>query len=223
MTSFDGIVRHQVETLIGVLRAHTERRCREIRREANQRADALLRDSRREARTRVHEAVLEERRRRASAIVEAKQRLDTDARRQLQMRYQELVELAWPLLNRELAARWAEPTSRAEWCALLIEDAVRLLGTDDWVVEHPDPATATWSRGDREQLGEALAARGVRKCRFRAAQGFEAGLRIRRGGACLDGTIDALLARRNAVAGRLLARWEIEASKAVQTQEAISG
>lgn len=220
MTSFDGIVRHQVETLTGVLREHTDRRCREIRREAEQRAEALVRESRREARTRVHEAVLEERRRRESAIVEAKQRLDTDARRQLQMRYRELVELAWPLLEKELAARWAVPVSRSEWCGLLIDEAVHLLGTDDWVLEHPDPAMDAWSPDDRERLGEALAARGIRDCRFRAVQEFEAGLRIRRGGACLDGTIDGFLARRGAVTGRLLACWEIEASRTAEPGQA---
>jgi hypothetical protein len=223
VTSFDGIVRHQVETLTGVLREHTERRCREIRREAEQRAEALRSDSRREARRRVHEAVLEERRRRESAIVEAKQRLDSDARRQLQMRYEELVELAWPLLRREFAARWAESGSRAEWCALLIDDAARLLGADDWVVEHPDPGTDAWSPADSKQLGKALAGRGVQECRFRAVRGLDAGLRIRRGGACLDGTIDGVLAHRDAVTGRLLACWEIEASRPAEAKEAADG
>lgn len=221
--SFDSIVSHQVETLTGVLRERTDRRCREIQREAKQRADALLSQSRREARTRVHEAVLEERRRRESAIVQARQRLDTEARRKLQGRYQDLIDLAWPLLNRELATRWARLESRAEWCELLVDEAVHLLGKDDWLVEHPDPDTDAWSRDDRERLEELLVARDIPPPEFQPDAALEAGLRIRRRGACLDGTIGGLLTRRTAVIGRLLAHWEIEASKARQVQEAADG
>lgn len=223
MRSFDSIVSHQVETLTGVLRERTDLRCREIQREAKQRADALLSQSRREARTRVHEAVLEERRRRESAIVNARRRLDTKARRQLQGHYQKLIDLAWPLLDRELAARWARPGSRAEWCEMLVDEAAHLLGKDDWRVEHPDPETDGWSRDDLKRLEQLLAVRDIPPPEFQPDAALDAGLRIRRSGACLDGTIGGLLARRAAVIGRLLAHWEIEASKAAQTQEAADG
>ncbi|NNL64007.1 MAG: hypothetical protein HKO69_09370 [Woeseiaceae bacterium] len=223
MTSFDSIVSHQVETLTGELRERTDRQCREIQHEAKQRADALLSQSRREARSRMHEAVLEERRRRESAIVAARHRLDTEARRQLQGRYQKLIDLAWPLLNRELAARWARPGSRAEWCELLVDEAVHLLGKDNWLVAQPDPATDAWSRDDQQRLEELLAARDIPPPEFQPDATLDAGLRIRRGGACLDGTIGGLLARRAAVTGRLLAHWEIEASRATRMQETADG
>ena len=223
MKSFDGIVSHQVETLTGVLRERTEQRCREIQRKAKRRADALLSQSRREARTRVHEAVLEERRRRERAIVNARHRLDTAARRQLQGRYRKLIDQAWPLLDRELAARWARPGSRAEWCELLVDEAAHLLGKDDWRVEHPDPETGAWSRDDRERLEQLLAARDIPPPVFQPDTALEAGLRIRRHGACLDGTIDGLLAHRAAVAARLLAHWEIVASENRKTQEVSHG
>ncbi|MBT8082640.1 MAG: hypothetical protein KJP08_01150 [Gammaproteobacteria bacterium] len=208
MSSFESIVSHQVETLTGVLREHTEKRRGEILRKAHERADAILRHSRRAARARVHEAVTEERRRRESALLEARQRLDTDARRQVQRRYLHLLDQAWPGLNRELAARWAEPEARAEWCELLLEEAGHTLGGDGWIVEHPHPETGAWSRDDERRLEIALAARNLPTVEFRADAGFDAGLRIRRGGACLDGTIAGLLARRTAVEGRLIAHWE---------------
>ena len=217
MKSFDGIVSHQVETLTGVLRERTDKRCREIRQEAKRRADALLSQGRREARLRVHAAVLEERRRRESAILEARQRLETEARRQRQGRYQRLIDLAWPLLDRELAARWGRPASRAEWCELVVGEAVHLLGQDDWVVEHPHPQTGTWSADDRERLEKLLAARDIPPANFQPDSTLAAGLRVRRHGACLDGTTSGLLARREAVIALLLAHWEIEASGNEQT------
>ena len=223
MKGFDSIVGRQVETLTGVLRERSSERCREIQREAKERADTLLVQSRREARTRVHEAVLEERRRRERALVEARHRLETEARRQLQGRYRSLTDLAWPLLNRELIARWARPGSRAEWCELLIHEGAQLLGKDDWLVQHPCPDTGAWSRDDQNRLLELLAARDIPPPVFQPDTALEAGLRIRRHGACLDGTIDGLLAHRAAVAARLLAHWEIVASENRKTQEVSHG
>jgi vacuolar-type H+-ATPase subunit E/Vma4 len=223
VNGFDGIVGRQVETLTGVLRERTNERCREIRQEAKQRADALLSQSRREARTRVHEAVLEERRRRERAIVEARHRLDSEARRQLQGRYKNLTDLAWPLLNRELTARWTRPGSRAEWCELLVDEAAQLLGKDDWLVQHPSPDRGAWSRDDQERLQELLAAHDIPTPELQPDTALEAGLRIRRHGACLDGTIGGLLARHAAVTARLLAHWEIEASRNRRTQEGSHG
>jgi hypothetical protein len=223
MSSFDSIVSHQVETLTGVLREHTDQRRREILRKARARADEVVRHSRRAARARVHEAVTEERQRRENALLEARQRLDTQARRQVQQNYRHLLGAAWPELNRELAARWARTEARAEWCELLLEEACHMLGGDGWIVEHPDPETGAWSPDDRRKLEDALVARDMPAAEFRADAGFDAGLRIRRGGACFDGTIAGLLARRTAVEGRLIAHWETAAAKATQSAEAAGG
>jgi hypothetical protein len=221
--SFDSIVGYQVETLIGVLRERTDKRCREMRQEAKQRADALLGQSRREARTRVHEAVLEERRRRERAIVEARHRLDTEARHRQQGRHQRLIDLAWPLLTQELGARWVRSPSRAEWCELLVDEATELLARDDWLVEHPDPGTAAWLPEDQERLEALLAARDIRHPQFKPDTALAAGLRISRHGACLDGSIDGLLARRTAVIARLLAHWEIQSSGSERVREGSHG
>ena len=212
--SFDSIVGHQVKTLIGVLRKHSERRRTEILHEARERADAVERQSRRAARARVHDAVAEERRRREQAILEARQRLDTEARRQVQQHYRHLLDQAWPELNRQLEERWSTPAARAEWCALLLDEAGLMFGGDGWIVEHPDPGSTAWTRDDRERLEKALAARDITAVEFRPDAGFDAGLRILRGGACLDGTIAGLLARRSAVEGRLIALWEAAVSEA---------
>lgn len=216
MNDFPGIVARQVELLTGVVRAQKERRCREIVQAAQERAAALIRQSRREARTRVREAVIEERRRRDQAIVEAKHRLETEARKQVQSRHSEVLGQAWPRLTRELERRWADAGTRTGWCELLLDEAARLLGNDAWIIEHPDPQSGSWSADDAARLAEWLAARDIAAPELRADEALGPGLRIRRGGACLDGTIRGLLARRNLVEGRLLACWEIEAERAVE-------
>lgn len=223
MSRFDSIVNRQVETLTGVLRQYKEQRCREILRKARARGDEVVGHSRRTARARVHEAVTEERLRRENALLEARQRLDTQARRQVQKNYRDLLGAAWPELHRELAARWARPETRAEWCELLLEEACHMLGGDGWIVEHPDPETGAWSPDDRRRLEDALADRNMWAVEFKVGPGFEAGLRIRRDGACLDGTIAGLLARRTAVEGRLIAHWEAAAAEATQLPEAADG
>ena len=171
----------------------------------------------------MHEAVTEERRRRETAVLEARQRLDTAARRQVQRRYQQFLDLAWPALHRELAARWTLPEARAEWCELLVEEANRMLGGGDWIVEHPDSATGAWSQDDQRRLELRLGAHGIAAVEFRPDARIDAGLRIRRGGACLDGTIVGLLTRRTAVEGRLLAHWETVASTATPSPETAGG
>lgn len=214
MSDFEGIVGRQAEALADVLREKKERRCREIVAEAKQRAKKLTRDSRRDARERMHEAIDEERRRRQRAIIEARRRLETAERKRIQARYQELLGLAWPRLVLELKRRWSEAGDRAAWCELVVDEAATLLGKNGWTVVHPAPGDGAWSTDDDNGLADMLAARDVTDAEYRPDSDLEAGLRIRRGGARLDGSIDGLLAHRPGIEGRLLACWETQARRA---------
>lgn len=219
MNDFRGIVGRQVETILHALRSHKELRCREIERAARERADLLRRQSRREARDRVHEAVAEERKRRETAVVQARHQLETEARRRIQARYRELLGRAWPRLVTELNERWQRAEERGQWCELVIDEASRLFAADDWLVEHPDPANGAWSSADTKRLSAALGERNIQDVDTRADPDLEAGLRIRRGGACLDASVAGLLARRAAVEGRLLAQWETGAAQMTRSAE----
>lgn len=213
MNDFGGIVGRQVETILNALREQKELRCREIERAAAARADELRRQSRSEARERVHEAVAEERKRREMAIVQARHRLETEGRRRIQARYRELLGRAWPRLVTELNERWQRADERGQWCELALDEAARLFTADNWLVEHPEPANGTWSSADTERLSAALDRHNIDGAETRAVADLEAGLRIRRGSACLDASVAGLLARRAAVEGGLLAQWETEAAQ----------
>lgn len=210
MSDLRGIVGRQAEALADVLRERREHRCREIITEAERRAARLERESRRSARERMHEAVDEERRRRERAIVEARRRLETAERKRIQARYDELLGLAWPHLIRELKRRWSRPDDRAEWCSLLVDEACRQLGTRGWTITTPDTGSDAWSGDDAAMLASVLSSGGVTDVDFQADTDLEAGLRIRRGGARLDGSIEGLLSHRLDIEGRLLACWETE-------------
>lgn len=218
MNTFEGIVGRQAEALVDVLREQRERRCREIVADAERRANQLAQDSRRSARERMREAVDEERRRRQRALIEARRRVETAGRRRIQARYDELLGQAWPRLVRELQRRWSEPRERAAWCELVVDEAATLLGTTGWIIDHPGGANG-WLAEDDERLGQMLAAREVADAEARPDTELPAGLRIRRDGARLDGSIDGLLARRSEIEGRLLARWEIEVRQAAEAND----
>lgn len=220
MNDFRGIVAHQVESLGGALRVQRDQRCRALLNEARARAAALEKRSRRAARERVHAAVIEERKRRETALVQVRHRLETAARRRIQARYDELLARARPRLVQELEARWQSPDARREWCEMLLDEAAQLLGNEGWRVAHPDPAAGNWSAAAGAALSQALAARGIAAPECHAATDVEAGLRIDRGGACLDGTIAGLLRRQRTIDGRLLAHWELESGRAAEDRRA---
>lgn len=207
MNDFRGVLSLQVESLLEAVRAQQESRCREIESAAQQRAERLLRDSRRELRERQRQAVEEERRRRESALLEAQQRSETAERRRVQARYEQLLRDAWPELTAELEQRWSNTEDRRSWCEMLIDEAERILSAQGWTIEHP----AAWSKKDTAWLTQLLKTRGLPSPSFHGDSGIKAGLRIRLETACLDGTIDGLLARRTAIEAKLLAAWERQA------------
>ena len=207
MNDFPGILSLQVESLLEAVRARQENQCRQIESAAKQRAERLLRESRRALRERLRQAVNEERRRRASALLEARQRMETVQRRQVQAHYEQLLRNIWPELIKELEHRWSNTEDRRSWCEMLIDEAERLLSAQGWTIEYPE----AWSKKDADWLAQLLKKRGLPDPSLRGDPGIKAGLRIRLETACLDGTIDGLLARRTAVEAKLLAAWERQA------------
>ena len=154
-------------------------------------------------RERARQAVDEERRRRASALHAAQQRLGTQARREMQTRRSEMVQHAWPALITAMQSRWSAQASRSDWCEMLLSEAAQFLPAESWLIEHPP----TWRDADTRRLTKSLRDRRLPEAKFRAASDICAGLRIRHGGVCLDGTIDGLLSRRREVQARLIAAW----------------
>lgn len=204
MNTFRGILDLQVRSVLDALRAQQDGRCREIESAAARKAEQLLIDTRHRMRERVHRAVAEERQRRETALLESRHRIETAGRRRVQAQYRNFLHDAAPLLRAELEERWRDEASRRSWCETLLGEAADKLPGDRWTIEHP----GNWSGSDTRWLEEAFAARELPKPEFIEDADIAAGLRVRLGPACLDATLDGLLANRHAVEARLLAAWE---------------
>ncbi len=204
MNAFRGILDLQVNSVLDALRSQQETRCREIESAAARKAEQLLADTRRRMRVRVHRAVTEERRRRETALRESRHRIETASRRRVQEHYRKFLQDAAPLLRAELEQRWRDAETRRSWCEMLLGEAADRLPADRWTIEHP----GDWSGDDAQWLEQAFAARELPQPAFVEDEDIAAGLRVRLGPACLDATLDGLLANRPAVEARLLATWE---------------
>lgn len=198
-----GILDLQVETVLRALQAQQESRCRGIERAAARRAEKLLSDSRQRMRQRVHKAVVDERRRRETALLDARHRIETAGRLAVQQQYREFLQEALPLVAAELQERWRDAGPRRSWCEMAIGEAAARLPAVPWTVEHP----RAWSGEDTAWLEQVFAAHGLPAAALQEDAAIAAGLRVRLGSACLDATIEGLMANIRAVEGRLLAVW----------------
>jgi hypothetical protein len=209
MKSFRGILDLQVESVLGALKSQQDGRCREIENAVGRKVEQLLTDSHRRIRQRVHTAVVEERQRRETALLDARHRIETSDRRKVQQQYRTFLHDAVPLLITELEARWREEESRRAWCEMVIGEAADRLAGEPWIIEHP----RGWPGADAGWLEHTMKKLGLPQPVLHEDAGITAGLRVCLDSACLDATIDGLMANRRDVEGRLLAAWERELPK----------
>ena len=204
MNRFDGVLGVQARALVDVLRKQQEVRCREIIAAAEQKAEQAVQQAREKLRKRQRDALDEERQRRQHELLVAASRIESHARRRAFARYEQVIGDAWTRLAMALGSRWADSDGRRDWCDMIVAEAAATLGPGEWTVEHPD----AWSADDRRAVAAEAAGRGLAAPAFSVDAGITAGLRIRAGSACLDGTDRGLLASREDVEALLLACWE---------------
>ena len=204
MTEFRGVLSLQVDSILERLRQRKDSRCGELIRQAEAQARDLVQRHRRELYQRAHEAVDEERLRRGKTLQQTRHRIGAAEGQKVQALYADLLSRGWPELIAELEGRWQEPAARRAWCGKLLDDAARAFAAAVWTIEHP----GDWTERDADWLTETLGERGIPIPKYRHDEASSAGLRIIHGTACLDGTIDGLLADRTGVEARLLAAWE---------------
>lgn len=204
MKEFEGVLALQVESILANLRHLQEERSGRLLRQAESQARELKRSARRKLLKQGREAVRDERARRARALRMAEHRLRAEAGDRMQARYAAVLREGWPALVTELERRWSDSTARARWCDAIVARALGAFGQTAWTIEHPP----SWTDADSERLDRALRALDVPPATFHLDESATAGVRVRNGTACLDGTIDGLLAERTRVEGRLLAAWE---------------
>ncbi len=204
MKDFEGVLALQVESIISNLRHLQEERSGRMLRQAESQAQELRRAARRKLYSQGREAVRDERRRREKALQMAEHRIRAEAGQRMQVLYAGLLRDGWPALVDALEQRWSDPRARASWCDMVTEAALCVFGPSTWTIEHPPD----WTDTDRERLERSLKSHGVPLPQFQLDESTNAGLRVRHDTACLDGTIDGLLAERARVEARLLAAWE---------------
>lgn len=202
MNEVANVVDAQVEALLQLVEDYREHRCREILERARAEAATAVRDAHREGRARMHKAVEEERVRSHEKIVSTHAQLQTHKRRGQQQADTALLQQAWDALQKRLLARWQDAGSRRTWVRALLRQARAVLPAKKWQVEHP----VGWRTQEALGPGSELSAQGELPT-FVELPEICAGLRIRAGDACLDGTPAGLLASRAEIEAQLLSQF----------------
>lgn len=192
------------EALLELIRssasAHADTVLAQARGQARERIQAAFR----EARLGVARAIAGERLRASGLLASHKAQLETHDRQRYQDAVQHLLARARHRLDAALLERWARAGSRRQWLEQLLDQAGRCLPQGRWCLEHP----ADWDPTEVRHWRERIETASGHPPATRACDELRAGVRIRADGACLDGTLDGLLADEARVRARLLARLE---------------
>lgn len=170
-------------------------------RAAEEEATGIAEAAKRSSRERLRTAVRAMRFERRSRVDNAHARLQAAERSRRQAIQAAMLDEAMTELTDALKKRWHDTNNRQAWCVTLIDEAKDRLEPGQWTIEHP----ADWDAGADTDLADTLKnASGVLPA-FKPDREIGAGIRIRAGDSCLDGTIDGLLARRIRIEAALLA------------------
>ncbi|OGI47777.1 MAG: hypothetical protein A2151_01135 [Candidatus Muproteobacteria bacterium RBG_16_65_34] len=187
--------------MLALVERHGQERCREITTRARQEAQTILRAAHRAVRERTHRQLQELRHHRDRETARAQAELATARRGHQQRCDYVLIDSGGALLRAALLARWRDADARRRWANGLLNQARALLPRGPWRIAHP----ADWPAAERAVLAGLLTRELGAAPEFSEDRDVTAGLRLCTGGACLDGTIEALLADRRAVEALLLA------------------
>jgi hypothetical protein len=192
----------QVDALLERVAERRARRVSEIRTSTEAQIREIMRAARAEARASLHQAVVRERTRMAQGLRQAEAHAELESRQRAQLETLTLLRSMWEHLGAELAERWSGARPRGAWIAAALKQAGELFPGRAWRIEH----AAGVSPEDRP-LGEALARAAGASVEWVADTGLRAGLRVRAGPACVDASLDGLLAERADIEALFLAEY----------------
>jgi hypothetical protein len=202
MSETPSIVEVQLDELLRVVESYRDKSCTIIRERARAQAAEIVTQARHNARARMRTAIRQERARAQERIASTRAQLLTERRQRQQQTDKLLVERGWAKLNETLMRRWRDPDFRHLWIEALALQGFALLPVGSWRVEHPPG----WDTGEMLGLGDNSAALPLRQSHtFVQDESITAGLRIEVDGACLDGTMEGLLANHASIEAQLLA------------------
>ena len=196
MNRFEGALGAQVDTLLDGIGRDLAERKQTIRQEAERDAELLLRLTRHRCRQRGQRAVAEERARMARALSRTEAALASRRRRHQQAIDTARLACGLEWLRTALLSRWADKSTQRDWVETAVSQAATMLDPDGWQVE-------VAHQTDETIVQAALASRSIDAAPV-AMPSIEAGLRIRRGSACLDMTLHGLLVNESRLAEELL-------------------
>lgn len=200
MTDGNPITEAQASAMLQRLESETDAQQAERVKQARAEAATLRRTAFAEGREKVAIAVVAARRRVAWELARARANLETRQRQAKQRELSALLERARPDLRRALMRRWEQPKPRQRWIDELLEVALEVAQTGDWIIGCPKTFTAA----ERSELAGRIAAAAGIKPRFEESAELEAGLRIHIGLACVDGSLSGLLVNRREIESMLL-------------------
>ena len=193
--AFDGIVEIQLAAMLERIQQDLGDSRDVLLSQARRQARARLRDARRRARQRMALAIAEERSQGQESLGRARAALASRLRRKQQLLDREQLKAGQRQLRAALHSRWEDSDARREWAVTLLQEARALLPSGKWCVEHPDDL-------DPVEAESLLAGTDIM---LRASKEIDAGFRLVCGDACLDMSVEGLLARSEDIAGELLA------------------
>ena len=205
MTPPQGILEAQAEAMLRRLAREQEIRSRALLDHASEQADDVVSRAWREARTRIREAVAEERKSVEQALAARQAEIESSVLKKEQLAVRHVLDLAWVKLREKLEQRWEQQAARERWCRSACALALDSVLAEYSLVIEFDPDV---SSDEGETARAYLSDIGSGQVETRACPGIGPGLRIRAGRACIDATIDGLLAARESVEADLLAEFD---------------
>lgn len=199
------IIEAQVGELLELVENHRQDSCRHVLEQAQAQAATIVRQAHHDARARMHTAIEQERARAREKIASTRAHLQTRRRQRHQQADMLLLERGWEKLHEALMKRWQNVDQRHLWVQALVHQGWTLLPAKAWRIEHPPG----WQPDEMLDLGsESSVHTQGQTPAFVEARDITVGLRIRVDKACLDGTLDGLLANRAAIEAHLLAEFK---------------
>ena len=190
-----------VEALIGKIMAEAKAETGVLLHKASDEAHEITQAARHKARVQVHEVIEGLRVREKRELAHELARFETERRQWRQSDEIEALAEGLAHLQPALAALWAEKPSREGWCRNVLAVAKKRLPAKGWRGTCP----ATLAKAELDELLADIEAHTGEMPDCSKDQALSAGLAICAGKACVDGTIETLLADKERASARLLA------------------
>lgn len=194
----------QAEVLIARIDAEAAGEIARMHAKAEALASALIARTHSKARARVHNVSVEIRETERRETLRAQARIDTLRRQQDQAGSLAAISIGLPQLDAALVTLWAGDARRQVWVQNVFEAARTHLNVGVWRVEHP----ANWGGADQSLIEDKIQAHTGEKPRWVQDDTLKAGIRIWSDNACLDGSVNAILADQQEISALLLGELE---------------